>query len=211
MRGGVLVWGDVAFYLAVLAVAVAVAPRNRYWAAGIVLAALAFPLWIAAGVQLGPSFSLRAEARRLVTTGLYSKIRHPVYLFGTMAAWSSFLALQIWPLFWAIVALGAITLVRMRREEKVLRDAFGNEYEEYRRRTGFEGPPLLQVRLEVPEDGGVPRRPARPVAEAVHLAGVDEERVGPPRLRERIHERDRVREVDVVVRGPVDEQQVRLE
>src|SRR4249919_564966 len=79
MRGGVLVWGDVAFYLAVLAIAVAVAPRTKYWVAGIVLAAIAFPLWIAARVQLGSSFSFRAEAHRLVTTGLYAKIRHPVY------------------------------------------------------------------------------------------------------------------------------------
>src|SRR5262245_19623777 len=115
MRGGVLAWGDVGFYLAVLAVAIAVAPRTRYWTAGIVVAAVAFPLWILARVQLGSAFSLRAEARRLVTTGLYSRIRHPVYVFGTMAAWSAFLALQVWPLFWGMVLLGGITLVRARR------------------------------------------------------------------------------------------------
>src|SRR5262245_61008133 len=137
MRGGVLAWGDVAFYLSVLAVAIAFAPRTGYWVAGIVVAAVAFPLWILARVQLGPAFSLRPEARRLVTTGLYSRIRHPVYLFGTLAAWSAFLALQVWPLFWAMVALGGITLVRARREERVLREAFGEQYEEYRRGTWF--------------------------------------------------------------------------
>jgi protein-S-isoprenylcysteine O-methyltransferase Ste14 len=33
--------------------------------------------------QLGTSFSIRPEAHQLVTTGLYSKIRNPIYLFGT--------------------------------------------------------------------------------------------------------------------------------
>jgi protein-S-isoprenylcysteine O-methyltransferase Ste14 len=132
-----LVWGDVAFYLAVLAVAVVVAPRTAYWSAGIVLAAIAFPLWVVARVQLGSAFSLRAEARRLVTTGVYSRIRHPVYLFGTAAALGAFLTLQIWPLFWTMLALGGVTLLRIRKEDRVLREAFGREYEEYRRRTWF--------------------------------------------------------------------------
>ena len=137
MRGRVLQWGDVAFYLAVLVAAIAVAPRTVYWLAGIGLAALAFPLWIVARRQLGASFSFRADARRLVTTGLYSRIRHPVYVFGTAAAWSAFLALQVWPLFWAMIALAGVTLWRVRQEERVLREAFGAEYEDYRRRTWF--------------------------------------------------------------------------
>jgi protein-S-isoprenylcysteine O-methyltransferase Ste14 len=137
MRRHVLVWGDVAFYLAVLVVAIVVAPRTRYWIAGIALAAIAFPLWVTARIQLGSAFSFRAEARRLVTTGLYSKIRHPVYFFGTAAAVGSFLALQVWLLFWAMVALGGVTLLRIRKEDRVLHEAFGEEYDEYRRRTWF--------------------------------------------------------------------------
>ncbi len=137
MRGRLLPWGDVAFYFAVLATAVVVAPRTGYWYAGLGLAAIAFPLWIAARVQLGSSFSFRPDARRLVTTGLYARIRHPVYLFGTAGAWSAFLALQVWPLFWVMIVLGGITLWRARREERVLTEAFGTEYEDYRRRTWF--------------------------------------------------------------------------
>src|SRR5262249_2462860 len=76
---------------------------------------------------------------------------------------------------------------------------------------GPEGGGLLQVRLEVPKDGRVARRPVRLVAEAVHLAGTQEESEGPARLVERVHEGDRVREVDVVVRRPVDEQEVGLD
>jgi protein-S-isoprenylcysteine O-methyltransferase Ste14 len=137
MARRVLAWGDVAFYLAVLVFAVVVAPRTPYWIVGVALAVIAFPLWATARVQLGPAFSLRPEARQLVTTGLYARIRHPVYLFGTAAALGSFLALQVWPLFWGMVALCGVTLVRIRKEDHVLRAAFGEEYEEYRRRTWF--------------------------------------------------------------------------
>ena len=48
-------------------------------------------------------------------------------------------------------------------------------------------------------------------AEAVQLARVDLQRVGLAGLDERGDERERVREVDVVVGGAVDEQQVGLE
>ena len=133
----ILVWGDVAFYMAVLLVAVWVAPRTSAWLAGIVVASIAFPLWIVARLQLGSAFSFRAEARQLVTSGLYSKLRHPVYVFGTAAALSALLTLQIWPILALGVALIPITWLRMRREERVLGRAFGEQYERYRERTWF--------------------------------------------------------------------------
>jgi protein-S-isoprenylcysteine O-methyltransferase Ste14 len=34
--------------------------------------------------QLGKSFSIRPKARELVAHGLYSKIRNPIYVFGSM-------------------------------------------------------------------------------------------------------------------------------
>jgi protein-S-isoprenylcysteine O-methyltransferase Ste14 len=133
----VLIWGDVAFWLAVLLAALRLAPHTRAFFAGIALAALAFPLWIAARVQLGSAFSLKAEARRLVTSGLYAKLRHPVYVFGTLAGLASLLALQIWPLVALALALAPITYLRARGEERVLAAAFGEEYQRYRERTWF--------------------------------------------------------------------------
>ncbi len=130
-------WGDVGFYLAVLLVAIFVAPRTRFWYAGIVLAAIAFPTWIVARLQLGSAFSFRPEARRLVTAGLYSRMRHPVYVFGTLGALSALLTLQIWPLLALGMALIPVTWLRARREEQVLGEAFGREYEKYRERTWF--------------------------------------------------------------------------
>lgn len=130
-------WGDVAFYFGVLVVATWIRPRTPALAAGIVLSGLGFPLWVAARVQLGSAFSFRAEARHLVTTGLYSRIRHPVYVFGTIAGLGSLVALQVWPILVCGVALTPITVLRCIREDRVLRAAFGEEYERYRRRTWF--------------------------------------------------------------------------
>ncbi len=133
----VLLWGDVAFYLTLLGLAVRFRPHTAVLFAAIVLAAVAFPLWIVARLQLGSAFSFKPEARRLVTSGLYSRLRHPVYVFGTLASLSSLLALQIWPIMAFGVALVPITLSRARREERVLAAAFGPDYESYRSRTWF--------------------------------------------------------------------------
>lgn len=45
---------------------------------GMGMAIVRFALWLTARIQLGKSFSIAAEAKALVTTGLYAKIRHPV-------------------------------------------------------------------------------------------------------------------------------------
>lgn len=132
-----LVWGDVAFYLAVLAVALVVAPHTRAFWAGLAGASVAFPLWIVARLQLGPAFSFAPEARQLVTSGLYSKIRHPVYVFGTLASLSALVVLQVWPLLAIETALCPLTLIRIRREERHLAAAFGAQYEQYCRQTWF--------------------------------------------------------------------------
>jgi hypothetical protein len=39
-------------------------------------------LWVVARIQLGASFAAKAEARTLITVGLYSRIQNPIYLFG---------------------------------------------------------------------------------------------------------------------------------
>ena len=49
---------------------------------GMGLRVVGFILWAIARFQLGASFAVRAEARKLITSGLYSKIRNPIYVFG---------------------------------------------------------------------------------------------------------------------------------
>jgi protein-S-isoprenylcysteine O-methyltransferase Ste14 len=60
--------------------------------------------------QLGKSFSIRPQARELVTHGLYSKIRNPIYVFGSMIILGLILVLQK-PVLW--VGLAALVLSRL--------------------------------------------------------------------------------------------------
>ncbi len=73
----------------------------------------------------------------MVTTGLYARIRHPVYVFGTLAGLGSLVALQVWPILIFGLALTPITMLRSIREDRVLKSAFGAEYDRYQAQTWF--------------------------------------------------------------------------
>ena len=84
--------------------------------------------------HLGRSFSLMAEARRLVTTGPYRVVRHPLYLFETLASLGILLQfLSVYTVL-VFVAYMLIQLRRMKNEESVL-ERVVPEYREYRSRT----------------------------------------------------------------------------
>ena len=106
-------------------------------AVGSAIAVPAVILWALARIQLGASFTRRAEARRLVTNGLYTRIRNPVYLFGELAT----LGLIIFAGWWWLLLLFTFTtpmqIWRVRREARVLEAAFQDEYREYRKHTWF--------------------------------------------------------------------------
>lgn len=132
-----LSWTDVAAFLILAGVAIYFSPHRVPWLVGLAVASVSFPLWIIARLQLGASFSIRPEARQLITNGLYSKIRNPIYVFGTAASFGVMLALQFWPVLALWLVTTPVQLIRIRREERVLRAAFGEQYELYRSRTWF--------------------------------------------------------------------------
>ncbi len=85
------------------------------------------------GPMFGPSsgFGVRLQAmHRLITTGPYAHVRHPMYLAVNAAAMGCFLLYRTWAaLGFAIVMLGLV--VRAHREERVLAQEFGPEWETY--------------------------------------------------------------------------------
>ena len=97
-----------------------------------------YALWFTARVQLGAAFSLKPEARTLVTSGLYSKFRHPIYLFSTIGLTGLCLAMR-WYIFGSVylVAISVVQSRRAKAERAVLEAAFGDQYREYRERTWF--------------------------------------------------------------------------
>ena len=104
---------------------------------GIAIAAPALVLLVLARIQLGRAFSVRAKASNLVTTGLYSRIRNPIYVFSSLL----FLGLIIWTgMLWLLLVLVAIIplqIYRSRKEEEVLEERFGAEYLAYKQKTWF--------------------------------------------------------------------------
>jgi protein-S-isoprenylcysteine O-methyltransferase Ste14 len=92
-------------------------------------AGLAYSVWGLA--YLRRSFSIVPEARRLVMGGPYKLSRHPVYLGEIVAAVGVNLATAGWPGALAIIYFIGCEVLRIRWEERVLANAFPNEYPGY--------------------------------------------------------------------------------
>ncbi|HVB35682.1 MAG TPA: isoprenylcysteine carboxylmethyltransferase family protein [Candidatus Acidoferrales bacterium] len=104
----------------------------------ILLAALSLSLMWRAIIVLGKQWAYVArivEGHTLIIEGPYNLVRNPIYtgMFGMLIATG--LAASRWPLFVAaIIFFLCGTLVRVRREENLLRQSFGAEFEAYRSR-----------------------------------------------------------------------------
>lgn len=87
---------------------------------------------------LGKEWSIAArlvEGHRLITAGPYQLVRNPIYtaMFGMLLATG--LAISHWAaLILAVLVFAIGTRMRIRSEERLLRGAFGPEFESYTQR-----------------------------------------------------------------------------
>lgn len=87
---------------------------------------------------LGKEWSLTArvvEGHKLATTGPYAHVRHPIYtgMLGMLVATG--LAVSHWvALLAALVIFLVGTIIRVRSEERLLREVFAEEFDNYARR-----------------------------------------------------------------------------
>ncbi len=99
-------------------------------------------LFSSIGSGITPTSATRKD-HKLVTSGLYRWVRHPLYTVGS----SMFIAFGMMADNWFIGALGILAFIGMAirtpKEEANLIEKFGDEYREYMKRTGRFLPKLF--------------------------------------------------------------------
>jgi protein-S-isoprenylcysteine O-methyltransferase Ste14 len=90
--------------------------------------------------DLGTNWSVTLQLRQnhhLVTTGIYERIRHPMYTSFFLISIAHVLFLPNWivgPVY--LLSFTILYVVRVGKEEQMMLDRFGMEYEAYMQRTG---------------------------------------------------------------------------
>jgi len=126
---------------------------------GAILVSTGLVLLILALASLGTSWRIGIDRRnpgRLVTRGIFSLTRNPVfvcldlYFLGTFLIWG-----KLFFLVYSLLAISALHL-QILREERFLRMRYGGMYEDYARRVGryFTLGGLLKGRPSNPSSGG---------------------------------------------------------
>ena len=107
--------------------------------AGVVVFAGSLLLFWRTHRQLGKYWSVTLEIKdkhELITSGVYEKVRHPMYSAFFLWALAQVLLL---PNFIAgpagLIGFGILFFFRVGREEQMMREAFGADYDAYARRT----------------------------------------------------------------------------
>jgi protein-S-isoprenylcysteine O-methyltransferase Ste14 len=109
------------------------------FASGIACAALGLWLCYRSHTDLGDNWSVTLELKeshRLVTTGVYQRVRHPMYTALLLTAVAQAVILPNWlagPAY--LVAFALLVALRLGPEERMMRERFGDQYEAYARRT----------------------------------------------------------------------------
>ncbi len=109
------------------------------WTGAFIFVSAILMLW-KSHADLGLNFSPKLQLRRehfLVTTGVYKKIRHPMYTAHFLWSAAQILLLQNWIAGWGfLVSLLPLYWVRIEEEEQMMLDEFGDSYRSYTRKTG---------------------------------------------------------------------------
>lgn len=107
--------------------------------AGLVVFVAALVLFHATHKALGRNWSVTLAVRAdhaLVTGGVYRFVRHPLYTAFWMWAIAQALTLQNWVAGPAgIIGFGLLYLLRVGREEALMRETFGTAWDDYAART----------------------------------------------------------------------------
>jgi len=121
-------------------------PRTVFSAViGVVLvwAGIGIALW--ARFHLGQYWSARItlkEDHKLIRTGPYARLRHPIYTGLDLAALGSAIVIDHWRCVAGVCLIIFGYVMKARREERLLAGQFGAAFDEHRQHTGFLLPRL---------------------------------------------------------------------
>ncbi len=106
---------------------------------GLVMGLAGLFIWGGSYFNLGiKSFTVVPKAKVLETSGFYCYFRHPIYLGITLTFFGLSLCLgSFWGLFYSLLVIIPLNVVRARKEEKVLIQKFGQKYLDYQKTTLF--------------------------------------------------------------------------
>ena len=114
-------------------------PVALTWAGALVMVCALWLFW-RSHADLGTNWSVTLELsqnHRLITQGVYRRIRHPMYASFFAMGLSQALLLNNWIAGWAaLLAVGVLYGVRTPHEERMMLESFGDEYRAYMQRTG---------------------------------------------------------------------------
>jgi len=107
---------------------------------GVVILCGALLLFFRSHADLGRNWSISLQIRnehRLVTTGIYRFIRHPMYSSFLLLAVAQFMLLPNWFAgTTGLIGTGLLYAFRVRQEERMMVERFGAEYRDYMAHTG---------------------------------------------------------------------------
>jgi len=90
--------------------------------------------------DLGENFSATLELKKnhtLVTNGIFSRVRHPMYLSIWLCVIGQALCVPNWlGGFGALVAWSFLYFIRINKEEQMMQEKFGEVYRVYMKKTG---------------------------------------------------------------------------
>ena len=113
-------------------------PAQAWLGAAVALAALV--MFRLTHRALGRNWSVSLEVReshKLITEGVYRRVRHPMYTAFWLWALAQALLLPNWMAgFSGLVGFGTLYFLRVGQEERLMVEAFGDAYRDYMNRTG---------------------------------------------------------------------------
>jgi protein-S-isoprenylcysteine O-methyltransferase Ste14 len=113
-------------------------PSIAYTGFALAIAGIALATW--ARVRLGQYWSDKVVLKvnhRLIRSGPYARMRHPIYSGVLLGVAGTTLLLGEWRGVLAFVLLLTNYAIKANREDKILADAFAEDFNEHKRYAGF--------------------------------------------------------------------------